>query len=59
MILKNIDPIGATRTIEVCNPPIVVESGKTADVPDDIAVGLLEQSDIWAAPKAASKTKEA
>lgn len=59
MQVRNIDPNGA-RMVPVGDVWVTVEGGECAEFPDDLALGLAKQVDVWQiveAPKAA-KQKE-
>ena len=64
--MKSVTYIGPhSEGVEIAATGQVVAKGESVDVPDEIAEGLLEQSDAWASlpattkPSKADTTKEA
>lgn len=50
-VIRNI----SGRDLNLPTVGVFAEAGGQVDVPDDIAAGLVEQSDVWAAAKLPAK----
>jgi len=50
--------VGGHDEVEIGDTGIVCARGKTVDVPDELAEGLLDQPTNWESVKSGAKTKE-